>query len=142
MREGASDAFVMKLNRNGIVFSTFICGRNPGDKGSGIAVDKAGNIYFTGETNSGNFPTANAAFPVFRGNVDAFIAKFNIDGNVLLYSTFLGGTLPDEAYGIALDRFDNAYITGRTGSMNFPTKKPAAGYAARTARCFRRQFRS
>lgn len=123
-REGATDAFVVKLNRQGLVFSTFIGGRNPGDKGSSIAVDKAGNVYFTGETNSGNFPTANAAFSVFRGNGDVFVAKFNTGGNVLLYSTFLGGTLPDESFGIAIDQFDNAYITGRTASANFPTKNP------------------
>lgn len=123
---GANDAFVVKLNHfgTGIVFSTFIGGRNPGDKGSSIAVDKAGNVYFTGETNSLNFPTANAAFPIFRGNVDVFLTKLNIDGNVLIYSTYLGGTFFDAAYGIALDQFDNAYITGRTESMNFPTKNP------------------
>jgi uncharacterized protein (TIGR03437 family) len=121
---GANDAFVMKLSQNGssVIFSTFIGGRNPGDKGSAIAVDKAGNIYFTGETNSLNFPTANAAFPTFRGNIDAFIAKFNIDGNVLIYSTYFGGTFFDGGYGIALDQFDNAYITGRTASINLPMK--------------------
>lgn len=121
---GANDAFVMKLSQNGssVIFSTFIGGRNPGDKGSAIAVDKAGNIYFAGETNSLNFPTANAAFPTFRGNIDAFIAKFNIDGNVLIYSTYYGGTFFDGAYDIALDRFDNAYVTGRTSSINLPMK--------------------
>lgn len=126
---GANDAFVMKLSPNGtnVIFSTYIGGRNPGDKGAAIAVDKAGNIYFTGETNSLNFPTANAAFPIFRGNVDAFVVKFNIDGNVLLYSTYFGGTFLDAAYSIALDRFDNAYITGRTESSNLPMKTPLQG---------------
>lgn len=123
-RDGASDAFVMKLNPNGfsVIFSTYIGGRNPGDKGSSIAVDNAGNIYFTGETNSLNFPTVNAAQPIFRGNLDAFVAKLNVNGNELLYSTYLGGTFPDAAFGLALDRFDNAYITGRTQSFNFPTR--------------------
>jgi len=124
MLMGANDAFVMKLSPNGstVIFSTFIGGRNPGDKGAGIAVDKAGNIYFTGETNSLNFPVLNAAQPNFRGNVDAFVAKFNIEGNTLLYSTYLGGSFSDAAYAIAVDRFDNAYVTGRTESANFPTK--------------------
>lgn len=123
-RDGATDAFVTKINPKGntVVFSTYFGGRNPGDKGSAIAVDLAGNIYLTGETNSLNFPTANAANPIFRGNVDAFVTKFNIGGNVLLYSTFLGGTFADAAFSIAVDRFDNAYVTGRTQSANFAVK--------------------
>jgi uncharacterized protein (TIGR03437 family) len=122
--DGASDAFVVKLNATGtaLVFATYIGGRNPGDRGWAIAVDKAGNVYFTGETNSLNFPTVNAAQPIFRGNGDAFVAKLNIGGNVLLYSTYLGGSFFDGAYSIALDRFDNAYVTGRTDSANFPIK--------------------
>lgn len=124
MLEGASDAFVTKLSANGgtISFSTYLGGRNPGDKGAAIAVDAAGNIYLTGETTSINFPVVNAAQPNFRGGTDAFIAKLNIDGNTLLYSTFFGGTLPDAAFDIALDRFDNAYITGRTQSVNLPVR--------------------
>lgn len=123
---GANDAFVVKLNPRGdaIVFSTYIGGRNPGDRGWAIAVDKAGNVYFTGETTSLNFPTVNAAQPNFRGGIDAFATKLNIQGNELLYSTYLGGGLTDIAYSIALDRFDNAYVTGRTESTNFPTKSP------------------
>jgi uncharacterized repeat protein (TIGR01451 family) len=39
---------------------------------------------------------------------------------VLAYSTFLGGTDDDEAYGIAVDSTGNAYITGETFSVNFP----------------------
>ncbi|MGH9768337.1 MAG: SBBP repeat-containing protein [Blastocatellia bacterium] len=126
MLNGASDAFVAKLNPQGnaIVFSTYIGGRNPGDRGWAIAVDPAGNVYFTGETTSLNFPTHNAAQPNFRGGVDGFVTKLNIQGNELLYSTYLGGSLPDAAYSIALDRFDNAHITGRTESSNFPTKNP------------------
>lgn len=126
MRDGANDAFVTKLNANGsaVVFSTYLGGRNNGDKAAGVAVDRAGNVYVTGETNSSNFPLVNSALPMYRGNTDAFVTKFSIDGNVLLYSTTWGGTLQDVAYAIAIDRFDNAYITGRTDSTNFPTKTP------------------
>jgi uncharacterized protein (TIGR03437 family) len=122
--DGANDAFVLKLDPTGatLLFSTYIGGRGSYDRGLGIAVDNAGNVYFVGETNSLNFPTVNAAQAVPRGNGDGFAVKLNIGGSVLLYSTFLGGTLQDAAFAVALDRFDNAYITGRTDSTNFPTK--------------------
>ncbi|HEV2381740.1 MAG TPA: SBBP repeat-containing protein [Terriglobia bacterium] len=41
---------------------------------------------------------------------------------VLSYSTYLGGTGQDIAYGIAVDGSGAAYITGVTGSLNFPVK--------------------
>jgi hypothetical protein len=46
-----------------------------------------------GETNSLNFPTVNAAQLLSRGNGDSFAVKLNTSGNVLLYSTTLGGGL-------------------------------------------------
>lgn len=39
----------------------------------------------------------------------------------LVYSTFVGGTLGDEGYGIALDASSNVYIVGSTLSLNYPT---------------------
>ncbi|MGH7962752.1 MAG: SBBP repeat-containing protein, partial [Candidatus Binatia bacterium] len=37
------------------------------------------------------------------------------------YSTYLGGSLYDGGYGIAVDQAGQAYITGSTTSVNFPT---------------------
>ncbi len=126
MMQGANDAFVMKLNSIGstVIFATYIGGRNPGDKGWAIAVDRDNNIYFTGETNSLNYPTVNAAQPLFRGNVDAFLTKLNSQGNAILFSTYLGGSLPDASYGLVLDNAGNCYIAGRTDSENFPVLEP------------------
>ncbi len=43
---------------------------------------------------------------------------------VLVYSTYLGGSLGDNGNGIAVDAAGNAYVTGNTGSTNFPTANP------------------
>jgi hypothetical protein len=56
-------------------------------------------------------------------DLDAFVAKFNpVGGTVsqphneddLVYSTLLGGSRTDIAYGVAVDANGNVYITGRT----------------------------
>jgi hypothetical protein len=51
--------------------------------------------------------------------------KINPGGTSKLYTTFLGGGGADEGHGIAVDAQGNAYITGSTGSLDFPTKNPA-----------------
>jgi Abnormal spindle-like microcephaly-assoc'd, ASPM-SPD-2-Hydin/Beta-propeller repeat/Cep192 domain 4 len=40
----------------------------------------------------------------------------------LSYSTYLGGTGTDNAFGIAVDSSGNAYIAGQTSSLDFPIK--------------------
>lgn len=42
----------------------------------------------------------------------------------LSYSTYLGGSADDVAYGLAVDSSGNAYLTGYTLSTGFPTKSP------------------
>jgi len=43
---------------------------------------------------------------------------------VLSYATFLGGSAFDSGGGIAVDDAGNTYITGYTGSANFPMRNP------------------
>lgn len=133
---GGSDAFVTKLSRSGdLVYSTYLGGSSD-DIGTFIAVDPIGNAYITGQTFSTDFPTKNALQPANAGGSDAFITKLNPSGSELVYSTYLGGSgNDDEAYGIAIDQFRNAYVSGYTNSGDFPTKNalqpyPAGGYDA------------
>jgi hypothetical protein len=122
---GGNDAFVTKLNATGtaLVYSTFLGGSNSTDVGRGIALDAAGNAYVTGVTLSTDFPTTPGAFQhTFAGGFfDAFVTKLNVAGTALVYSTFLGGSLADEGFAIAVDAAGSAYVTGETNSTNFPT---------------------
>jgi uncharacterized protein (TIGR03437 family) len=121
---GGWDVFVAKLNATGsaLVYSTYL-GGNGDDRAGGIAVDSFGNAYVTGTTGSTNFPTASSLQATYGGGGDAFVAKLNAAGSALVYSTYLGGYGSDQGFGIAVDSFGNAYVTGIT-SGNFPTASP------------------
>jgi hypothetical protein len=133
---GTNDAFVAKINSSGsaLVYSTYLGGCGS-DAGSSITVDGSGNAYVTGITytftESVNFPTTPGAFQTVCGGGpdtytcwDAFVSKLNPAGSALVYSTYLGGSLQDQGSGIAVDSSGNAYVTGLTTSINFPTMNP------------------
>ncbi len=131
----AFDAFVTKLNPSGmeLVYSTYL-GGNGDDFGFAIAVDAGGNAHVTGSTASRNFPTANPLQPANGGFDellgDAFVTKLNAAGSALVYSTYLGGSRDEGAFGIAVDGGGNALVTGFTNSPNFPLAnalQPALG---------------
>jgi hypothetical protein len=51
---------------------------------------------------------------------------------VLVYSTYLGGSLEDVAYGIGVDGAGNAYVAGHTYSTDFPTANPLQSTMSRS----------
>ena len=122
---GSFDAFVTKLNPqgSGLVYSTYLGGPADVDRAWGIAIDQAGNAFVSGDTKSPDFPVADAVQPTYGGGLgDAFAAELNASGSALVYSTFLGGNLSDEARAIALSRDGaSAYVVGSTSSFNFPS---------------------
>lgn len=120
---GATDAFVTKLSPTGstLVYSTYLGGSNH-DNGSRLAVDSQGRAYVAGLTWSTDFPTEHALYASFAGGEsDAFVAKLDVSGNTLVFSTYLGGSNTDVGFGIAADGSGNAYVSGMTLSSNFPT---------------------
>lgn len=138
-----SNAFVSKLNPAGsaLLYSTFF-GVFENVVGQAIAVDSNGNAYITGSTTANFFTTVTPPpppFPItpngfqqtFGGGTDnAFVAVIDASGKSALYSSYLGGSTEDIGYGIAVDSNANAFVTGLTYSIDFPTRPGAiqAGY--------------
>ncbi len=102
-------------------YSTYLGGATADEAAADIAVDAAGSAYITGITSSSDFPTVSPFQATLNSDNDAFITKLAPDGRSLVYSTYLGGEGFDEGTGIAVDATGNAYVTGTTGSVNFPT---------------------
>ncbi len=116
-------AFVTKLDATGssLIYSTYLGNYNGG---YGIAVDGNGDAYVTGFTQASSIPLENAFQNTNAGSNDVFVSALSANGSALLYSTYLGGTNDDYAYAIALDSSGSAYVTGSTGSHDFPTVTP------------------
>jgi uncharacterized repeat protein (TIGR03803 family) len=125
------NAFVTKVNPTGtaLVYSTYLGGNGGtggarGDYARAITLDGAGDAYVAGYAYSTNFPVSSGAYQFVNhaanGGRNAFITALNSTGSALIYSTYLGGSYDDEAYGIALDAAGNAYVTGDAASSDFP----------------------
>jgi hypothetical protein len=118
---GSDDVFVTKFDNEGeeLIYSTYL-GGTLSDVGESVAVDGSGHAYITGETESANFPTTlGVVQPTLRGTEDAFVAKLDANGTRLVYSTYLGGTLPDQGRGIEVQA-GHAYVAGVTFSSDYP----------------------
>jgi uncharacterized repeat protein (TIGR01451 family) len=132
------DVVVTKINpantgAASLLYSTFL-GGSSADRGNDLVVDNAAvpNIYLTGTTSStsanGLFPTTANAYDTIVNGSDAFFSRINpasAGANDLVYSTFIGGTAAEEGLGLARDASGKIYVSGSTGSSNFPTTPDA-----------------
>ena len=126
---GAQDAFISKLSASGaaLSYSTYLGGSGviTPEQANGIAVDTSGNAYVAGVTNSVDFPVTTGVLQTqFKGVSDAFVARINSTGSALVYSTYLGGSDFDWAWGIGIDSSGNAFAAGSTSSVDFPQSNP------------------
>jgi uncharacterized protein (TIGR03437 family) len=140
-----TSAFVVKLNPAGsVVYSTLLNGHPSlatvpsGECGpslplqcyepqtlayqnyaTSLALDPAGDIAVAGGTRALDFPTANPLQPANAGGADAFLAVISADGSQLQYSTYLGGSVNDGAFGVTADAQGNLIVAGLTSSTDF-----------------------
>ena len=121
---GTKDGFITKLSNTGnsIEFSTYIGGADE-DAALAIAIGSDNDAFITGYTTSSDFPVVNAYDSDFNGGTslgDCFVTRLNSTGDMVEYSTFIGGANDDAALGIAIDSIDEVFVTGYTYSLNFP----------------------
>lgn len=130
-------AMIMKLAASGeqIIYKGYFGEADHGfDRGTrprAVAVNAKGQAYIVGQTNTPAFLTPNGLYPqcgdfAAQGGdcdySDAFLTVINAEGTDIIYGTYLGGSIGDEATAVALDKDENIYITGTTFANNFPVK--------------------
>jgi hypothetical protein len=124
---GPRDAFAAKLNPRGtdVDYSTYLGGSGEEDV-TDMTIDRHGNAYVPGPTDSPDFPVTRRAFQsTLAGVVDGFVAKLNRRGTGLEYATYLGASEFDIAGGVRVDRDGNAHVPGTTASPDFPVTPDA-----------------
>lgn len=122
--QGASDAFVAKLNNSGTLqWHTFV-GGSASDVGNGIAVDLNGNIYIVGVSTAG-WGSPVDPYPIGEWQCP-FAAKLNSSG-ALQWNTFWGSGGLDNGSGITVDESGNVYLAGQCYNSWGSPVNPYAG---------------
>ena len=121
-----ADAFIARLTLSPqrTIRTTVLSGREY-EKVTGLAPDGKGNVLASGFTESPDFSTRAALQPELRGNSDGFVAKFAGEDLDLVYSTLIGGSGDDAAWGLDLFADGTPVIGGTTNSLDLPTTKCA-----------------
>lgn len=115
---GGFDAFLVKFDSSGVRQWGTYFGGSGSDFGHSGAVDGLGNIYLTGYTNStNNISTVGTHQTSFGGYNDAYLAKFNNNGN-LIWGTYYGGIDNDYSNACTVDSNYDVYIAGSTNSTS------------------------
>lgn len=120
---GSEDVFVAKYNTNGLYQWAFNIGASTNlDRGYGICVDVASNVYVTGCMGGANIdfdPGAGSALLSTNGGEDIFLAKYNSTG-AYQWAFNLGGAgnFSEYGFGVSCDASSNVYITGQTSLAN------------------------
>jgi hypothetical protein len=124
--EWAGDVYVVKMNPTGsdIVWSTFLGGKVEETAG-GIQIDSKGNILVAGVTCSQDFPTTKGVIGNRFSKQVSFLSKVSPDGDMLLFSTFLGSGAGDMITALAIDNQDNIYAAGYTSTPDLPVSRNA-----------------
>lgn len=113
---GSNDGFLVKYDKDGNTIWEKQFGTLSGEIVHGVNIDSAGNAYVVGET-LGAFEGNTQS-----GNWDAFVAKYDKDGNQIQVHQF-GTATDDRAKKVEIDDNRNIYIIGETqGALDGQTR--------------------
>jgi hypothetical protein len=120
--KGATDAFVTKLSSNGDFLWSRSMGSAANDWGGGLAVDAAGNTYYTGWfAGPGSFEGQATTAATYTG----FLGKLNAAGNPVWTQVWGNGAGGGWGYRVALDGAGHIYVAG--GFDGTADQDPGAG---------------
>lgn len=127
---GGTEAFVARLHPGGALAWCSLLGGSANERPNAVAAG-GGGVVLAGRTASKGggaaaaFPTTPGAFDTSFNSLfftdDAFVARLSGDGATLQWSTFLGGTVRDEAFALGLRPDGGTVVAGLTTSSNFPS---------------------
>lgn len=119
--KGNTDAFIARFSKNGLLkWCTYYGGAGSEDIHA-LAVDLNCNIIGVGESFSNNLNTSSTAFQAINeGASDTYIIKLD-STCTRVFSTYLGGSGSDDAWGLVCDSLNNIYVAGHTNSNDFDT---------------------
>ncbi|MBC8070334.1 MAG: S-layer protein [Deltaproteobacteria bacterium] len=119
---GNLDAFAAKLDLSGNLVAATYVGGGGVESTDGLTVTLAGEVLFSGETNSDDLPTSTTAFqPARGGDWDAFAIRLGPDLDVLRYGSYFGGPAHDNGRGAVLGEDCAMFLVGASAGAGFPT---------------------
>jgi hypothetical protein len=121
VNNGANDCYIAKFSLTGVPVWITYFGSTGGDFCYDIKTDSLNNIVIGGTSISPTLYTNASSFQQFMaGSTDAFIARFNSNG-ILKFSTFYGGTGPEDIHALAIDKNCSIIGVGGSSSINLDT---------------------
>lgn len=115
---GNYDIFIAKYNKNGKYLWGAVMGSKANDQGAAAEVI-GNNIYFTGQiSNTVDFdPSGKTGNLTSSGYLDAYIAKYDLNGNYVCGIVLGQSTTNDAGHGLTHDNWGRIYACGEFGGI-------------------------
>jgi uncharacterized protein (TIGR03437 family) len=122
---GGTDGFIAKYKADGsaVEFASYF-GGNSSDQIFAVAVDKGGDIWVTGSSQSSDFPQVRPLPNTSSQSLSAFVSRFSAVGKQLIFSSRFGGGFSDVGRAVAVGAGNNVYLAGIANSFSFPLINP------------------